>query len=385
MKTMLDAFLDDLTRGLYAQTQTGTYVPTLVIGLGGTGLKVLRHLKKALNRHQSQEIRLLGIETDDSENNKYPAIPPLEPKELVVLDAEAAIRTLARAEDGDASAQHVLEYLPVTHDLIGAVHQSVRGKIQLRKGAGQLRRAGKLLFCSNVADGVNLDNIFLDLRRELTGLGTMLAKRTAGIEIERGTRVYVVCSLAGGTGAGCLVDVLGLVRKHFGGTTDVVTAVCLLPGKALDAELTDPRDEKVNTRGNTIGVLKELQGFMLGQFGRYTFRFDAHTEMDLGNKNLLNCVYLVGDTQWNGTPVERWFDLCQAASYFLYGTLGTGVGAAKEAGAVNHDVSDQARMKARPSLYNTMGVGVVEYPIDEIGAFAFRSIVHSLLDRWLDP
>jgi len=83
MKTMLDAFLDDLTRGLYAQTQTGTYVPTLVIGLGGTGLKVLRHLKKALNRHQSQEIRLLGIETDDSENNKYPAIPPLEPKELV--------------------------------------------------------------------------------------------------------------------------------------------------------------------------------------------------------------------------------------------------------------------------------------------------------------
>ena len=384
MKSMLDAFLDEITKGLYTETPAGTYAPTLVIGLGGTGLKVLRHLKKALIRHQTQAIRLLGIDSDDSENLKFPMLPELDKDELVLLESDSAIRALARAEKGIPEAQYVKEFLPNEREGYPPLHQSVRGKIQMKKGAGQFRRAGKLLFCSNVGDGVNLDNIFRKLRVELMGLGTVLAKRIENIEIERGSRVYVVCSLAGGTGAGCLIDLLGLVRRHFDGPTDVVTAVCLLPGRALDSELTDPREEKRNTRGNAIGVLRELRGFMLGHLNRHTFVFDAHTKLALGSKNLVNCVYLVGDTQWTGTHVERWFDLCQAVACFLYGALGTGVGSSQQSGAVNHNISDNARQQAIPAIFNALGVGVVEYPVDEMSAYAFRSTVDGLLTEWLD-
>ncbi len=384
MKTMLDTFLDEITRGMYTETPAGTYAPTLVIGLGGTGLKVLRHLKKALIRHETQAIRLLGIDTDDSENRKFPVLPQLSQDELVLLESDSAIRALARAEKGNPDAQYVKEFMPNDHEGYASLHQSVRGKIQMKKGAGQFRRAGKLLFCSNVGDGVNLDNIFRKLRVELMGLGTVLAKRIENIEIERGSRVFVVCSLAGGTGAGCLIDLLGLVRRHFDGPTDVVTSICLMPGRALDSELTDPREEKRNTRGNAIGVLRELRGFMLGHFNRHTFVFDAHTKLELGNKNLVNCVYLVGDTQWTGTHVERWFDLCQAVACFLYGALGTGVGASQQSGAVNHNISDNARQQAVPAIFNALGVGVVEYPVDEMSAYALLSTVDGLLTDWLD-
>lgn len=384
MKSMLDTFLDEITKGLYTDVPAGTYTPTLVVGLGGTGLKVLRHLKKALLRHQTQAIRLLGIDTDDSENRKFPVLPELSKDELVLLESDSAIRALARAEKGIPEAQFVKDYLPNESAGYSSLHQTVRGKIQMKKGAGQFRRAGKLLFCSNVGDGVNLDNIFRKLRVELMGLSTVLSKRNENIEIERGSRVYVVCSVAGGTGAGCLIDLLGLVRRHFDGPTDSVTSVCLLPGRALDCELTDPREEKRNTRGNAIGVLRELSGYMLGQLNRHPIIFDAHTKVELANKNLVNCVYLVGDTMWNGTHVERWFDLCQAVANFLYGVVGTGVGSSQQSGAVNHNIQDDARQKASPAIFNALGVGVVEYPVDEMTAVAFRSTVHDLLGGWLD-
>ncbi|HMO52819.1 MAG TPA: tubulin-like doman-containing protein [Kiritimatiellia bacterium] len=335
-------------------------------------------------KHESQEIRLLGIDTDDSENNKFPELPPLGESELALLDSETAVRTMAQAAANMPQAAHVLDYLPVEQEQMGNVHQWVRGKIQQNKGAGQFRRAGKLLFNSNVSDGANLNKRVQDIRNELTGLHARIIRTVEGIQIERGTRVYVVSSLAGGTGAGCLIDMLALIRRHFDDQNDTVTAVCLLPGQALDVELTDPRREKLNTRGNAVAILKELQGFMLGQFRSHTFEFDAHTRLALGNNNLVNNVYLVGDKQWSGAQVDRWIDLCQAASYFLYGILGTGVGASKQAGAVNHDVSVESRTAAHPSLFSSLGVGVVEYPINEIGAFAFRATAQKVMDGWLD-
>ncbi len=384
MKSMLDRFLDDITKGLYAAPTTGSYTPTLVIGLGGTGLKVLRYLKKALHRHSAQAIRLLGIDSDEGENRMFPHIPELGPDELVLLDPEAAIRALARAEKGMADARHIKDFLPENHPELPAAYMAIRGKVNLRKGAGQVRRAGKLLFDSNVSDGVNLDNQLRKIRAELTGLAPVLAKRLENIEIQRGTRVYVVCSLAGGTGAGCLIDLLGLLRKHFDGMTDAVTAVCLLPGPALDCELTDPRDEKRNTRGNAVAALRELRAFMLGSMSSYTFSFDAYTTFQLGRRNLVNCAYIVGDTQWAGRQVPSWFDLCQATAYFLYGILGTGVGSSQQSGAVNHDIGDDARMRAIPGIFNALGVGVVEYPVDEIGQYAYCQTLDKFLGELLD-
>jgi hypothetical protein len=386
MKSMLDRFLEEITHGLYDQPTSGTYTPTLVVGLGGTGLKALRYLKKALNRHQTQAIRLLGIDSDKMEPHAFrDRFPELDDSELVLLDPTAAVRAMARAEKGMPGTEHVKAFLPETHAQLPAAYQSIRNKITLGVGAGQLRRSGKLLFCANVNDGVNVNQTLREVKRELLGLRATLERKIENYAVMDGTRIFVISSLAGGTGAGCLVDFLALLRSHFDGDTDKITAICLLPGPALDNELRNPRAERGNTRGNAIAALRELQACMLGGMSRHTFTFDASTKYTPGSTNLVNSVYLVGDTQMDGRVVESWFDLCQATAHFLYGIVGTGIGASAESGAINHDVNDEARMRPIPGIFSALGVGVVEYPIDEIGGYAFCRTVGGLLDEWLNP
>lgn len=407
MENALDRFIMELSRGLYNQIPHDTYTPTLVVGLGGTGIKVLRHLKKMLLKNRAQQIRLLGIDTDNSEYGKYPELPALsEEKEQVCLDAMAALRALARAEKSPESENHTLAYLPFEHDTMGAVHQAVRSKINLNKGAGQVRRAGKLMFNANVSDGVKLVEIINDLVLDLRGLSQRMelevygphgesasAGKTAqvqaevvpvGVTIDAGCQIYVVSSFAGGTGAGCLIDMLALLRSRFNGGNDRITVVGLLPGNSLDKLLTDPRKEKANTRGNALAILKELQGFMLGKFRDHTFVFDEFVRYKPGNQNIVNTVYVVSDTMYTGTRVGEWMDLCQATSFMLFGVLASGVGAAHTAGAINHDVSGDAIVKANPELFNTFGVAVVEYPVDEIMGYAFRYTTEKLFAKWLD-
>lgn len=386
MKSMLDRFLEEITYGLYDQPTSGTYTPTLVVGLGGTGLKALRYLKKALNRHQTQSIRLLGIDADKLEPHAFrDRFPELEDRELILLDPTAAVRAMARAEKNMAGTEHVKAYLPETHDELPSVYQSIRDKVAKGHGSGQLRRAGKLMFCSNVTDGVNVNQALREIKKELLGLKTTLDRRIGNFTVMTGTRIFVISSLAGGTGAGCLVDFLALLRSHFDGDTDNITAICLLPGSALDKELKKPHVERGNTRGNAIAALREIQACMLGRFSRHTFTYDAHTKYTPVNTNLVNSVYLVADTQMDGRVVENWFDLCQATANFLYGIVGTGIGASAESGAVNYDVDDSARTRAIPGIFSALGVGVVEYPIDEIGGYAFCRTVGALLEEWLNP
>jgi len=407
MENALDRFMMELSRGLYTDIPQGTYTPTLVVGLGGTGIKVLRHLKKSLLKNRVQQIRLLGIDTDNSENGKFPELPGLsEPRELVCLDAAAAVRALARAERSPEAEKHTLAYLPFEHETMGPVHSVIRGKINLNKGAGQVRRAGKLMFNANVSNGKNLVEIINGLQLDLRGLNQRMELEVyghrggaapagqgaqvqtdvvpVGVTIDTGCQIYVVSSLAGGTGAGCLIDMLALLRSRFNGGTDRITAIGVLPGKSLDKLLTDPRKEKANTRGNALAILTELQGFMLGKFRDHTFVFDEAVHYKPGNQNLVNNVYVVSDTMFNGTRVGEWMDLCQATSLMLFGVLGSGVGAAQTAGAVNHDVSVDAITKANPELFNTFGVALLEYPVDEIMGYAFRYTTEKLLAGWLD-
>jgi hypothetical protein len=44
------------------QAPEGRYYPALVAGLGGTGCRILRHLKRRLSDTDMKQIRLLGID-----------------------------------------------------------------------------------------------------------------------------------------------------------------------------------------------------------------------------------------------------------------------------------------------------------------------------------
>jgi hypothetical protein len=385
MAEYVDTVLEDLLKGIYKAPDQGSYTPTLVVGLGGTGIKVLRTLKKCLYHYSEQRIKLLGIDSDDGENRKFPELPSLNDGELCILNQDVAIRALARSDAGFPDYKHIDEFLPDTFENYTGIRQTVREKVQTRKGAGQFRRAGRLLFDANVNNGANLNTLFRDARNELIGLSTRLEKEIAGIQVDSGMKIFVVSSAAGGTGAGIFLETVALLRSHFNGSTDIITAFLLLPGAALDKELTNPNQEIPNTRGNAMGVIRELQPILLGEIA-HTFIFDKDLQFKYDGKSpLLNDCYLIDNNLMDRTPVETWMDMCQAMGYFLYSLVGTGVGAAKDSGAINGQVEKDKGREAIPCVFNTLGIGVLEYPVDELGRLGIQHVLGELLDDWLNP
>ena len=367
-----------------AAASPDAYIPTLIIGLGGTGLKTLRFLKKHLRRNQAQDIVLLGIECDLAENEKYPELPKLDESEMAVMDSTEAARLLAQARQSPEEHRYVLDFLPQHTEGSANLHQEVDDAIRSRKGAAQFRRAGRAIFHANVDAGANLHGRFVKIRGDLRGLHQRQARQHKGIKVEDKTRILVVTSLAGGTGAGSLLDCLALLRLVFDAPTDEITTFCVLPGKILDRSLYTPHIEIPNTRGNAIGMLRELQALRLGLVKNYHFDFGRGLRYDPAGKNLVNGIYLVDNRLYDGTEPKDFMDICNAIGLFIYAFVGTGVGAEAASGQINSAIMGDGKVEKIPRCFQALGVAALAYPVDELEEYSLRYILDQWLARWFD-
>lgn len=361
----------------------GRYYPTLIVGLGGTGLGILRQLKSRLLESDVNKVRLLGIDADSSENEKYvPDLPQLNQSELAILDASLAIRYLERAAAGTPTDKFITDFLPNNYQNIHGLHADVKSRIDTQKGAGQMRRAGKLLFVSNVSDGAKLDGRIGEIRKELTGLVTTVSQIRNDLLIDHGVRIYVTGSIAGGTGAGCFLDCLALLRNHFSDAAHKITAALLLPGPLFDKMLSKPKEEMMQTRGNAVGSLTELQAFMTGDMAQHLFVFGGGKQFSLGINTLVNDVYLVDHTTYTGREAKDHMDLCRSVGNFLYAQVGTGVGAVMAAGRINAQPTIDQKAQKPPLVFSSFGVSVIEYPLHDLLTYSIRSTLKNWLERW---
>ena len=383
LQTEIHRLVGEILQGSVSTSKTGAYNPALVVGIGGTGMKAVRCLKKYLRQHGTQEVQIIGIDSDATENDKdYGQFPKLSPDELVVLDQNEAVKALERASRKNKNDAHILNFLPVAHDNDTTIHQDIRARIAGQKGAGQLRRAGKLLFVANIDSGANLGEKFKKINDTASGLSQTLERVGKGYKVENGMRIFVVCSIAGGQGAGALLDCLALLRKNFARPEDQITAVCLLPGKLIDRELHDGNKEKGQTRSNALGTLRELQALQLGKVSNPEFVFGSNNKFKLGTKLLANQVFLLDHSTYDHKSASSQLDMARAMGFFLYAFLGSGIGAHKEVGAINSgrgDTSDDGG-KEIPEIFGSFGVAALEYPTEAITEYGLRTS----LNTWLE-
>lgn len=186
------------------------YRPALVIGLGGTGVLTLRHLKSQLLASQARQlppqVKLVAIDTVKDERQsaqisgetQIAALrTELEPGEYYWVggDIYDFVRQIERKEqphiDAWFQAQAYLETLP-------------RASFTLERGAGQLRQFGRLAIFSDVAAPAraSIYNLFSRAIEDI--------RRTGYFQT---IDVFLVASVAGGTGAGMFVDMAYLVRQ----------------------------------------------------------------------------------------------------------------------------------------------------------------------------
>jgi hypothetical protein len=202
-------------------------VATLIIGLGGTGTLTIRALKKLyqeLPENERVPASLLAFDFDRSallSGDQSFRFAPLSEDEFFYLNPKALqelLRNLDRGDNGDLAWQRVLRWFP------DRTHVQIPASEVEANGASQLRVLGRLGFF------LNDEVIERAIRLKLNDLGGEVDPS----RLAEDKRVIIVSSIAGGTGAGMLIDMAYVVRRQL--LRPRVFAYVLLPEVFQDVD-----------------------------------------------------------------------------------------------------------------------------------------------------
>jgi len=299
-------------------------IPTLYIGVGGTGAEVLFKLRRkilsqvwtggmeatrldSLSEFPFAEFIHIDldsstvVETGKSSRDTLQAQVTFKPNESYVkkLDLGKYIGTDERLR----TFPLVEEWFPLTPQKIQALN------INPEKGAGQIRSISRLYFFDRYQDiKASIDLALSNLRNSVNN--TDKHKRL-GLTLEAGAlRVVVVASTAGGTGSGSFIDVGYLCKillNKCGADSTSVTSILMLPTGFKGANAG-------RTQANTYAALMELETCMRGggsHVGRWsdgdannalpTYPYDDIYLLDTENvayaktENVVDCLQMVAD------------------------------------------------------------------------------------------
>lgn len=179
----------------------------ILIGLGGTGYKVLREIRK----------RIWEAYPDLTQRDRLPV-------KFLYVDSDAATtpETLAGRDDlrvkGQSTAITPDEFLFIRNIDLNAIFNNITNYPNLRHAignaefvrscmgevgaaAGQKRRAGRILFAANAHRfNTKLSNLINDLQKTNGSANDL--------------RIYIFTGLAGGTGSGSIVDAVAQILVH---------------------------------------------------------------------------------------------------------------------------------------------------------------------------
>ncbi len=253
-------------------------IPSLVIGLGGTGKRALTHLKRRIldtyHRDDLPWVRLLSLDTDDGAVSNPPIISQytgeavqLGISEMRVIDQSDTPKIIANLDSPEN--RHIRDWYPDPGMNIDFPKAA--------KGSGQVRMFGRV----GLYKGDNLHTTYRWLQQAAQEVSDPAAwDDFRGFDIDPGTQfIYVICSLCGGTGSGMFLDVAYMLRKIVG----VDPSTRRFIGMFVMPEVYEPVVENQHLKriyANSYAALRELDFLMNNQQRSYKIRGKDHTFVD---------------------------------------------------------------------------------------------------------
>lgn len=180
----------------------------ILVGLGGTGGKILRAFKMRMfeefpteNERKKQPIAILYV---DSTEELMPQDGKARP-DFRVMGQDASFTRNEFLNIKAVDVEHILDHISNYPAVKGIVNNvtAVKSAIgSLGQAAGQKRRAGRLLFAANAVGYVNSLKDAYARCEKISGNASL-------------TNIHIFAGLCGGTGSGAIIDAIVQARKNF--------------------------------------------------------------------------------------------------------------------------------------------------------------------------
>lgn len=214
--------------------------PTLIVGLGGTGSKIVKLVRQlARDHHVEGNLSYVVFDTDVNELNDIRAEAP----DIEVVQTSTK-QTVGQYLDQDTYARDT--WFPVN---------KILNRKTLSEGAGQVRSISRLALNTAIKTG-KMEPLHHAVEQlyKLNGENSMQA-----------LRVILVGSLCGGTGSGLILPVSMYIRNYlvtrFQQNAAIIRGFLLLP--EVFYEVIKAQEERNNLKANAYAALRELDAFLM--------------------------------------------------------------------------------------------------------------------------
>lgn len=326
----------------------------LIVGLGGTGGKIIRELRKTIERNKDAQgksssdarFEYLYIDTSSDELDKKEEWKVLG-KEIDLARSQYLINTASNIrpvlEDPDS--------FPGLKDWVEPrnIFDFVKPGIA---GAAQRRKLGRLVFAQNASRFVKALEDRLRILESSPG-------KVGGV-------IHVVCGLAGGTGSGSVVDTVAQIRQKFPDHDQYrILVYALLPEK--NSKRVKDVAGFSNYYANGYAALSELNAIAVGKFQPTNLLDGSRLSHDI----YFNGCYLINNINENNIQFEIESEVPNIVAEFIYQkTLNKeweGLGRAEKGENDIKNFESEADIgKARAKLFLSFGIKRVVVPEQEI-------------------
>jgi hypothetical protein len=261
--------------------------PTIIVGLGGSGGDILLRIRKRFfekygSLSQFPIVSYVWIDTDATEKNVGAGAFA---DQIAFSNSEKLMTTM-----GDTTK--------VTNDLNNFPHIKrwfYPGLTKLKtmtEGAGQIRAYSRLGFFEHYGKIKNAIKEAAGVVRNLENIRTAQDRHRLEVNPEE-FQVFLVFSIAGGTGSGMFLDTAFLIKDLFRGQKVTTVGFVLMPG------LFNPNEDRIFA--NSYAALKELN--------HYSYEHDFEVEWPNETAHKIpgppfNYTYLIDQVNYGGNAVE---------------------------------------------------------------------------------
>lgn len=321
--------------------------PTIIIGIGSSGLKVLEEVQRfhyeSFRQNKPPHTEYLYLETNKDNRVGITALDN-EIKRVYISLSQMSTMIQNLKSRGDA------DWIP---DLGSLINNSL--------GAGGIRPCGRLALWGKNQEGDNFSNVSHAIQQAY--------QRVVSDSDEQKPTVYIVGSTTGGTGSGVFIDIAYLVRELI---TDIKELFGLF--------LIPPRPKSIVNNevmyANTYGVLKDLH-----YFNRSDTFYKEHWPS--GNKIKdqrppFELAQFISQEYSDGTPGIKSLDgLYKMAGLYLFLNI-AGMRDKRMERLVD------AAGNSHIGKYGTFGLSAIQFPKDQIQEYLAVNKSIELLKRWTD-